>query len=76
MTDERRTVHLGVDLTVPAGSAVHAPLDGIVHGFEDARGRLDYGPVVVLRHEVRDDEGQLTFFTLYGHLDRVVRSTA
>jgi 4-aminobutyrate aminotransferase-like enzyme/Ser/Thr protein kinase RdoA (MazF antagonist)/murein DD-endopeptidase MepM/ murein hydrolase activator NlpD len=69
VTDERRTVHLGVDLTLPAGSPVHAPLDGVVHGFEDANVRLDYGPVVVLRHEVPGDE-PLAFFTLYGHLSR------
>ena len=71
-TDERRTIHLGVDLTLPAGSPVHAPLDGIVHGFEDADARLDYGPVIVLRHEIKDASGgePTTFFTLYGHLSR------
>ena len=72
VTDERRTVHLGIDLTLPAGSPVHAPLDGIVHGFEDADARLDYGPVVVLRHEVDGVPGDepVAFFTLYGHLSR------
>ncbi len=67
-TDERRTIHLGVDLTLPAGSPLYAPLDGVVHGAEDG-GRFDYGPVVVLRHEAAGDP-PLTFFTLYGHLDR------
>lgn len=67
VSGERRTVHVGLDLTLAAGSPLYAPLDGIVHGVENAAARFDYGPVVVLRHEVAGDE-PLTFFTLYGHL--------
>jgi 4-aminobutyrate aminotransferase-like enzyme/Ser/Thr protein kinase RdoA (MazF antagonist)/murein DD-endopeptidase MepM/ murein hydrolase activator NlpD len=73
VTDERRTVHIGIDVTMAAGSPLYAPLDGVVHGFEDARARLDYGPVIVLRHEIPPsgvDDEPLSFFTLYGHLDR------
>jgi hypothetical protein len=32
-TDERRTVHIGLDLFIEAGAAVCAPLDGVVHSF-------------------------------------------
>lgn len=62
---ERRTIHLGVDLFAAPGTPVHAPLPGTVAhvGVNDAP--LDYGPVVVLRHET--DDGT-PFFTLYGHL--------
>jgi 4-aminobutyrate aminotransferase-like enzyme/Ser/Thr protein kinase RdoA (MazF antagonist) len=63
---ESRTVHLGIDLTAPAGTPVHAPFDGVVHGFENAATRLDYGPVIVLRH----DQAGTPFYTLYGHLSR------
>ena len=56
VTDERRTVHIGVDLTLPSGSPLYAPFDGVVHGFEDTTARLDYGPVIVLRHEIPGDE--------------------
>jgi 4-aminobutyrate aminotransferase-like enzyme/Ser/Thr protein kinase RdoA (MazF antagonist) len=63
---EGRTVHLGVDLTAPAGTPVHAPIGGVVHGFEDAAAPLDYGPVIVLRH----DQPGVAFYTLYGHLGR------
>ncbi len=69
VTDERRTVHIGLDLTLPAGSPLYAPFDGVVHGFEDATARLDYGPMIVLRHEIPGSE-PLSFYTLYGHLDR------
>ena len=64
--DEVRSIHLGVDLTVPAGSKIRAFADGVVHGLEDADQPLDYGPMIVLRHEA----GTHPFFTLYGHLDR------
>ena len=64
-TDERRTIHLGIDLFVEAGTPLHAPLAGTVHALANNRAALDYGPVVILRHA--QAEG-LEFFTLYGHL--------
>ena len=64
---ERRTIHLGLDLFADAGTPVHAPLRGTVHAFADNRAALDYGPVIILRHEMDDDT---EFFTLYGHLSR------
>jgi 4-aminobutyrate aminotransferase-like enzyme/Ser/Thr protein kinase RdoA (MazF antagonist) len=66
-TDERRTVHLGIDLFVPAGSNVYAPLDGTIHTVANNPAPLDYGPVVIVKHTM-DDAGEL--FTLYGHLSR------
>jgi 4-aminobutyrate aminotransferase-like enzyme/Ser/Thr protein kinase RdoA (MazF antagonist) len=66
-TDERRTIHLGVDLFVAPGSAVYAPLEGVVHALANSTAAQDYGPVVILRHG--PGEGQ-EFFTLYGHLTK------
>jgi 4-aminobutyrate aminotransferase-like enzyme/Ser/Thr protein kinase RdoA (MazF antagonist) len=69
---EQRTVHLGIDLFLPAGSPVYAPLDGVVHAFANNTAHHDYGPVVILAHQVAQPSttGQmdLTFYTLYGHL--------
>ena len=65
-TDERRTVHLGIDLFVAPGTAVSTPVDATVHAFADNAQPFDYGPVVILRHRGEDGE----FFTLYGHLSR------
>jgi murein DD-endopeptidase MepM/ murein hydrolase activator NlpD len=59
-----RYIHLGVDAWINAGTAVHAPLKGIVHALQDNKGFGDYGPTVILQHQL---EG-LVFFTLYGHL--------
>jgi 4-aminobutyrate aminotransferase-like enzyme/Ser/Thr protein kinase RdoA (MazF antagonist) len=63
--DERRTIHLGIDLFVEAGAPVYAPLAGEVFLAVDNAARLDYGPLVVLKHAT--DQG-VSFFTLYGHL--------
>ncbi|MBC7842402.1 MAG: aminotransferase class III-fold pyridoxal phosphate-dependent enzyme [Gemmatimonadaceae bacterium] len=66
---EPRTIHIGLDLSLAAGSPLHAPLDGVVHGFEDADNYHDYGPVIVLRHTTGGDD-PVAFYTLYGHLTR------
>lgn len=66
---ERRTVHLGLDVFLPAGSPVLAPLPGIVHSYADHPAALDYGGCIVLEHTV-DDGRPLTFHSLYGHLSR------
>jgi len=63
--EERRTVHLGIDLFAEAGTPVCAPLEGVVHTAACNDAPLDYGPVVILRHK-GGDGGE--FFTLYGHL--------
>jgi 4-aminobutyrate aminotransferase-like enzyme/Ser/Thr protein kinase RdoA (MazF antagonist) len=66
-TDERRTIHLGIDLFAEPGTALRAPLEGAVHAVANNSAPLDYGPVVILRHETGDGE---EFFTLYGHLSK------
>jgi len=65
---EWRTVHLGADLFVQAGTPVLAPLDGIVRSVADNGGEGNYGPTVILEHRAgaRGD----AFWTLYGHLGR------
>ena len=73
--EERRTIHIGLDLLVPPGSAVRAPLDGTVHAFANNTAPLDYGPVVILRHHLPDVDGQTEFFTLYGHLAKKTLDT-
>ncbi len=64
---ERRTIHMGLDLFVPPGTAVYAPLPGTVHAIAYNPQPQDYGTVVILRHET--DEKR-PFFTLYGHLSK------
>jgi 4-aminobutyrate aminotransferase-like enzyme/Ser/Thr protein kinase RdoA (MazF antagonist) len=66
-TDERRTIHLGLDLFVEPGTRLYAPLEGVVHTLANNAAPLDYGPLVILRHAI--ENGQ-EFFTLYGHLSK------
>jgi 4-aminobutyrate aminotransferase-like enzyme/Ser/Thr protein kinase RdoA (MazF antagonist) len=66
-TEERRTIHLGLDLFVEPGTPVCAPHDGVVHLLAENTAALDYGPLVILRHSIPDGE---EFFTLFGHLTR------
>ncbi|MCC2546641.1 peptidoglycan DD-metalloendopeptidase family protein [Hymenobacter sp. BT175] len=61
-----RSLHLGVDVWLPAGVPVLAPLPARVHSRQDNVGFGDYGPTVILEHEL---EGTW-FYTLYGHLSR------
>jgi 4-aminobutyrate aminotransferase-like enzyme/Ser/Thr protein kinase RdoA (MazF antagonist) len=65
ITDERRVIHIGIDLFVEPGSPVYAPLDGTIYIFAHNKAALDYGPVIILKHTT--DDG-IVFFTLYGHL--------
>jgi 4-aminobutyrate aminotransferase-like enzyme len=63
-TAERRTIHLGMDLFAEPGTALRAPLDGVVDLLANNALPQDYGPLVILRHEADGER----FFTLYGHL--------
>lgn len=65
--EDFRNIHLGIDIWTAAGSPVFAPLDGKVHSFQDNEGFGNYGPTIILEHQV---EGQL-FYSLYGHLRQV-----
>lgn len=62
----QRFIHLGIDIWAPEGEPVFAIADGEVLGAVDNNNPLDYGPTVVIEHEV---DG-FKFFALYGHLDR------
>ncbi len=65
--DEYRTIHLGMDLFVPANTPIYAPLEGTISAFADNAGYQDYGPVIVLEHKGAEHPA---FYTLYGHLSR------
>ncbi|MGH9752050.1 MAG: aminotransferase class III-fold pyridoxal phosphate-dependent enzyme, partial [Blastocatellia bacterium] len=65
LTDERRAVHLGIDLFTEAGAPVFAPIEGEVHAFACNPAPLDYGHVIILKHRT---SGGHAFYTLYGHL--------
>ena len=63
---EPRSLHLGIDVWVPAGTPVAAPLPARVHSLADNNNFGDYGPTIILAHDLA---GQ-PFYSLYGHLTR------
>lgn len=67
---KNRTVHIGIDLGVPSLTPVFAPLDGEVHSIANHQNEGDYGPTIILRHQL---EG-ISFFTLYGHLHQAAHT--
>ncbi|EMR02445.1 peptidoglycan DD-metalloendopeptidase family protein [Cesiribacter andamanensis] len=64
--EEHRTLHLGVDIWLPAHTPIYAALGGRVHSFADNAGFGNYGPTIILEHQLEE----ITFYTLYGHLSR------
>lgn len=66
-THSGRTVHMGVDLFGPAGTPVHAFTSGIVSCIADNSNIGDYGPTIIIAHELEDGA---KIFALYGHLGR------
>ena len=64
-TQEKRTNHIGLDLFCEAGLPVFAPFDATVVYASIIDLPLDYGGMLVLKHQT--PEGH-PFYTLYGHL--------
>lgn len=65
--DEPRRLHLGADIWAPANTHIYAPLAGVIHSFQDNNHFGDYGPTIILQHDLNG----LVLYSLYGHLSRV-----
>ncbi|QBQ99370.1 aminotransferase class III-fold pyridoxal phosphate-dependent enzyme [Paraburkholderia pallida] len=65
ISGQHRVCHLGVDLFMPAGTAVHTPLDATVRSVQVEPDPLDYGGLITLLHE---PQGCPPFVTLWGHM--------
>lgn len=61
-----RTLHLGLDFWCPENTEVHAVADGVIHSFADNNAEGDYGPTIIIQHEINGE----TLYGLYGHLTR------
>ena len=61
---EERNIHIGLDLWIKAGTSVLSALDGRIHSFQNNTFLGDYGPTIILEHQIDN----ITFYTLYGHL--------
>ncbi len=63
---ESRSIHLGIDIWTQAEKPVYCPLDGKVHSFKNNIRYGDYGPTIILEHQLEKE----VFYTLYGHLSK------
>lgn len=62
----QRNIHLGIDLWCYKNTKVLAVLDGEIHSFKNNNNYGDYGPTIILKHQINN----LIFYTLYGHLSK------
>ncbi|MGK0421185.1 MAG: murein DD-endopeptidase MepM/ murein hydrolase activator NlpD [Polaribacter sp.] len=65
--NQKRNIHLGIDLWCEENTQVLAVLNGEVHSFKNNHNHGDYGPTIILKHQI-DNE---VFYTLYGHLSLI-----
>ncbi|CAL2063075.1 Peptidase M23-like protein [Tenacibaculum sp. 190524A05c] len=59
-----RNIHLGIDLWCNEGTKVLSVLDGKIHSFKNNLNHGDYGPTIIIEHNIYGK----TFYSLYGHL--------
>ena len=59
-----RNIHLGLDLWIASETPIYAALSAKVHSFHNNTNYGDYGPTIVLEHDLNG----IRFYTLYGHL--------
>jgi len=52
-----RSLHLGMDLWVAAGTEVFPAFPGTVHSFQDNAAEGDYGPAIILEHHIDELKG-------------------
>ena len=63
--EEIRTIHLGIDVWAGAGTPVLSPFNAKVHSFKNNNSFGNYGPTIILEHEI----DSVKFYSLYGHLN-------
>ena len=61
---EERNIHIGLDFWINEQAKVYSCFDGIIHSLQNNTSHGDYGPTLILEHEI---EGFI-FHSLYGHL--------
>jgi murein DD-endopeptidase MepM/ murein hydrolase activator NlpD len=64
--EERRTVHMGIDIAAPLHTSVYSFADGEIFLFGNNDKPFDYGPTIITKHTI---EG-ITIFALFGHLSK------
>jgi murein DD-endopeptidase MepM/ murein hydrolase activator NlpD len=61
---ENRNIHLAIDIWCNELHPIYAPYDAVVHSKNNNEGFGNYGPTIILQHQLSG----ITFYTLFGHL--------
>ena len=61
-----RDIHMGIDISGPVGTPIHAFAEGEVFSFEYRAAAGDYGATLITRHRIDGQE----IYVLHGHLQR------
>jgi hypothetical protein len=64
--ENRRTIHMGIDIGGPVGVKVYSFVEGVIHSLGYNRAIGDYGYVIVVEHQI---SASSRCWALYGHLD-------
>ena len=62
--EEQRTVHMGIDIAAPVGTAINAFYDGFIFALGNNDLPWDYGPTIITEHHWLGQR----IFALHGHL--------
>ena len=65
MAQEKRFFHLGIDITVAAGTSLYSPLNATVQNSGYEIGKGTYGGYILLKHTGNFE----TFYSFYGHMN-------
>jgi len=61
---EPRSIHIGIDIWMEEGTKVYCPLQGILHSSNYNTGFGDFGPTIIIEHNI---DG-ICFYTMYANL--------
>lgn len=61
---EPRSIHIGIDIWMKAGTKIYCPLPGKLHSYNYNTGFGDFGPTIVIEHNING----IDFYTMYGNL--------
>lgn len=65
-SEDKRNIHMGIDLAAPVGTPIHAPYDGRIFMFAYNSEPYDYGYTVITEHIL----DQVPLYILFGHLSK------
>jgi murein DD-endopeptidase MepM/ murein hydrolase activator NlpD len=64
--NDRRDIHVGIDIMAPVNTKVHAFFEGEIFLFANNDRELDYGFTIITKHKINEQ----IIYALFGHLSK------